>query len=148
VARYGNRWCSFLGGFASAAGAGASGPVIVNILLYICSGIQGIAHGIRRHNIVGIVLSKRQILFRLFTNRLRSLGAVCGGPARRCVQIWPSVLIVITLPLGCLWFVIHLGGPWWRRLGPVSNLYMIVSASGDCPFGALLCRFRARLLGC
>src|SRR5258707_536749 len=57
-----------------------------------------------------------------------------------------AVLSVITLPPGLLyWFVIHLWVRWWRRLGPFRTYLIVLPVV--IAFGALLFRFRARLLG-
>lgn len=57
-----------------------------------------------------------------------------------------AVLSLVTLPPGLLfWFVIHPWARWWRRLGPVRT-YLIVFPV-VIAFGALLFRFRGRLLG-
>lgn len=55
-------------------------------------------------------------------------------------------LSIVTLPPGLLfWFVIHPWARWWRRLGPARTYLIVVPVV--LAFGAVLFRFRGRLLG-
>ena len=62
------------------------------------------------------------------------------------VRYFLGVFNLILLPPGLLfWFVIHPWARWWRRLGPIRTYLIVVPVS--VAFGALLFRFRGRLLG-